>query len=50
MRLRAGLTQKEVASEINIALTKYNYIESGKFPMNKDIATKLSAVFSCEVP
>jgi len=50
MRLKAGLTQKEVSSKLHINNSKYIFIEQGDIPLNKDIAMKLSAVFGCEVP
>jgi len=50
MRLKAGLTQNEVSIKANIPRSKYMFIEKKQIPINKDIATKLSAVFGCEVP
>ncbi len=46
LRTKEGITQEELASRLGIAQTRVSEIESGKRPISRNMAQKLSEAFN----
>ena len=50
LRLKAGITQLQVAQRIGLNYFTYQNIEQGRSPLTEEVATKLAAIYHVPMP
>ena len=49
MRLKRGLTQRELAKKANVSVTMINLIENGKVNTSVEVLEKIANALKCKV-